>query len=184
MAARLTEWKGQRVSIAAMERVTNEIPDAQLLLAGAALFGEDDYVRSLQEEIEARGLSENVHLVGHVADPTSFYRGVDIALHTSVMPEPFGLSIVDAMVAGRPVDAAAGGAVHEILGGQSGGVVVEPSDPTALARGILDLAATGPAGLQLRGDLARRRARVYDIRRSALLTARFFHGCSPPIQDG
>ncbi|MBI4613207.1 MAG: glycosyltransferase family 4 protein, partial [Planctomycetes bacterium] len=58
--------------------------------------------------------------------------------------------VVEAMLAGLPVVASSAGGVPRLLGGGERGLLVEPGDPSALARGIARLVEDG----SLRGRLA------------------------------
>jgi glycosyltransferase involved in cell wall biosynthesis len=68
-------------------------------------------------------------------------KAVDIVVHTSVEPEPFGRVIVEGMLAERPVIATVGGGVREIIADGVNGLLVPPNDPAALAAAIRALAA-------------------------------------------
>jgi glycosyltransferase involved in cell wall biosynthesis len=48
----------------------------------------------------------------------------DVVVHASTQPEPFGLVIIDAMPAGKPVIASNGGAAPEILRDRENGLIV------------------------------------------------------------
>jgi glycosyltransferase involved in cell wall biosynthesis len=43
------------------------------------------------------------------------YAAMDVVVHASRMPEPFGLVVVEAMAAGKPVVATAAGGPAEII---------------------------------------------------------------------
>lgn len=128
---RITPWKGQHVLIAALA----ELPEVHALIVGDALFGEADYKDSLRRQAEALGVADRVHWLGYRQDVPALMRMVDLVVHTSTAPEPFGLVIVEAVLAGRPVLASNHGASRELLGEESGWLVA-PDDPVALARAI------------------------------------------------
>ncbi len=156
---RLAEWKGQHVAIEAMTRV----PDAHLLLVGDALFGEQAYADRLRAQVAQLGLAERVHFLGFRTDIPQLMCMVDIVLHTSTAPEPFGRVIVEGMLASRPVIATRAGGVEEIIEHDHTGVLVEPGNPIELAEAINRLFAD-PALADLLGrrgcDDARRRFTV------------------------
>ena len=64
-------------------------------------------------------------------------QAVDVVVHPSVDPEPFGLTLVEAMLAGTPVIASRSGAAPEILDGGRCGTLVPPGDAGALAAALL-----------------------------------------------
>jgi glycosyltransferase involved in cell wall biosynthesis len=132
---RFTPWKGQHVALDAIARV----PNAHLVLIGDALFGETGYAQSLRAQAEALGITERVHFAGFQHDVASWMKVMDVIVHASTQPEPFGLVIIEAMAAGKPVIASDGGAVPEILRDRENGLIVEPDDALKLAAAISTL---------------------------------------------
>ena len=127
--SRLAPWKGQHVAIEALARM----PQATCVIAGAALFGEEEYARNLRALAQRLGVSERVEFLGQREDVAALMREVDVVVHPSIGPEPFGLTIVEAMLAGTPVVASHSGAAAEILDGGRLGRLVPPGDAPALA---------------------------------------------------
>jgi len=70
-------------------------------------------------------------------------RTVDIVVHTSTAPEPFGRVLVEGMLAGRVVVASRAGGAVEVLHDGVTGALVEPGNPAALARCLEALLADG-----------------------------------------
>jgi glycosyltransferase involved in cell wall biosynthesis len=134
---RLAQWKGQHVAIEAM----THLPDIHLLLVGDALFGEQAYAEGLRDQVQALGLADRVHFLGFRTDIPQLMRMVDLVVHTSTAPEPFGRVIVEGMLAGRPVIATRAGGVEEIVDHDRTGVLVEPGNPVELAEAIRGLYA-------------------------------------------
>jgi glycosyltransferase involved in cell wall biosynthesis len=144
---RLAPWKGQHVAIEALVR----IPDMVLVLVGSALFGEQSYVQMLHRQAARLGVEDRVIFAGFRDDMPAWMKAVDIILHTSTEPEPFGRVIVEGMAAGRPVIAAAAGGVTEILRHRVNGWLIPPCDPAAL----VDAIETLRAAPELAGRVAR-----------------------------
>ena len=156
---RLSPWKGQHVLIEALPRLTG----VHALIVGDALFGEDDYKRTVMQRAEALGVSDRVHWLGFRDDIPQLMRAVDLVLHTSTAPEPFGRVIVEAMLARRPVLATEMGATAELLGAGHNGLV-KARDPTALADAVLRVFATPAAALADEVERSRDRAvRMFSI---------------------
>jgi glycosyltransferase involved in cell wall biosynthesis len=66
---------------------------------------------------------------------------VDVLVHTSTAPEPFGRVIAEGMLAERPVIATAGGGASEIVTAGETAWQVQPRDPAALASAIREVLA-------------------------------------------
>jgi glycosyltransferase involved in cell wall biosynthesis len=129
---RLAPWKGQHIALAALAR----LPHLHLVLVGSALFGEEAYVKTLHEQAIALGVQDRVTFAGFHDDMPAWMMAMDVILHTSTEPEPFGRVIVEGMAAGRPVIASAAGGVIEIVEHGRNGWLVPPGDPAALAEAI------------------------------------------------
>lgn len=97
--SRLAAWKGQHVVIEALSR----LPDVRCAIVGSALFGEYAYADELQALTEKLGLQGRIVFLGQRSDVPDVMRAVDIVIHPSVLPEPFGLTVVEGMLAERPV---------------------------------------------------------------------------------
>jgi glycosyltransferase involved in cell wall biosynthesis len=151
--SRLAHWKGQHVLLEALAT----LPDVGCIVVGDALFGEQAYAAELKQLALARGLADRVHFLGHRNDVPKLMMAVDAMVHPSIDPEPFGRTLVEAMLAGVPVIATDAGAAPDILEGGKAGTLVSPNDPAALARAIANVLAK-PATLP--GQLAFAKARA------------------------
>lgn len=150
---RIAPWKGQHVLIDALPR----LPGVNALIVGDALFGETDYkARQLSRAAEL-GVADRVHWLGFRDDVPALMRAVDVVVHASTAPEPFGRVIVESMLARRPVVAAAGGATAELLGAGYE-YLVTPNDAAALAGAIARLLAASSADVEQRTEAAFNRA--------------------------
>ena len=130
----LARWKGQHVLLEAA-RAFKERGNVRFLLAGDALFGEDEYKNELQGMIKEYGL-DNVTLLGHVENVQGVMREADLLVHTSITPEPFGQVIVEGMAAGLPVIASnEGGPVEIVVPGETG-LLIQPGEPALLTEAV------------------------------------------------
>ena len=128
--SRLSPWKGQHVLIQALAHCPK---DVIALLVGDALFGEQDYVDQLHQQVSDLGLQERVVFLGFQSNIPQLMAACNLIAHTSTAPEPFGRVIVEGMLCGRPVVAtAAGGAIELIEHGKTGWLY-PPGNPQKLA---------------------------------------------------
>jgi glycosyltransferase involved in cell wall biosynthesis len=154
--SRLHPWKGQAVLLDAVERM----PGVHALLVGGALFsGEAPYEAELRARSELPSFAGRVHMLGARDDVPRLLAACDVVVHPSVLAEPFGRVIVEAMLAGRPVVATDAGGVPEVVTDGETGVLVPPGDAQVLGEALdaLRADATRSATLAHRGA-ARARA--------------------------
>jgi len=102
------------------------------------------------------GVSERIRFLGLRNDVHALVGDAAVAVHPAVWGEAFGLTIAEAMAAGRPVVGTRVGAVPELVEHGVTGLVVPPSDPAALATAISTLLADPPLRDAM-GRSARRR---------------------------
>ncbi len=131
--SRIAPWKGQHVVLNAIARLA----DMRCVIAGAPQFGEDDYLCRLRDLADTLCIADRVQFLGHCENVEEFMRAVDVVVHPSVEPEPFGLTLVEAMLQETAIVAADDGAAREILCDGSLGMLVPPADAAALASALL-----------------------------------------------
>ena len=131
--SRISRWKGQHVLIQAL----SHIQDAHAVVVGSALFGEDDYERELKELVQDLNLKDRVHFLGFRSDIGELMGAMDVVVHSSVLPEPFGRVLVEAMLVGTPIIATSGGGTKEIIDDRESGLLVEPGRSDLLADAIM-----------------------------------------------
>ncbi|QRG09810.1 glycosyltransferase family 4 protein [Xanthobacter dioxanivorans] len=136
--SRLAEWKGQHVLIDALRA----LPNLHAILVGGALFEEHAYEEKLRHQVNALGLSGRCHFLGFRSDVPRLMKAVDVVVHTSIAPEPFGRVVVEGMLAGRPVVATRAGGVSEIINDGETGFLVTPGSVDELASTIGRLVAS------------------------------------------
>jgi glycosyltransferase involved in cell wall biosynthesis len=151
----IREWKGQEVLIQALPAIRARFPGIACLLVGHATAGDAAYMARIQAHIDAHQLAPHVFLTGYTTNVADFLRVMDVAVHTSVTPEPFGRVLLEAMAMRKPVVGSRGGAVPEIVVDGDTGYTFTPGDSGELAARILDLLehpdrarAFGEAGYQ------------------------------------
>ena len=145
--------KGLAVMLRALANLAGRdgLPSWQWLLVGDGPAR--DRLRSLASEL---GLPGQVLFAGMRDDVASVLPMMDIFVCPSLY-EGFGIAIVEAMAAGRPVVASAVGGIPEIVVHEDTGFLVPPGDAAALA-GALATLLTHPG--QARAMGARGQARV------------------------
>ncbi|MGI8503149.1 MAG: glycosyltransferase family 4 protein [Hassallia sp.] len=129
--SRLAPWKGQHILLEALAKCPQEVT---VLLVGDALFGEQDYVDNLHRQVTNLGLEKRVKFLGFRSDIPQLMSACHLVAHTSISPEPFGRVIVEAMLCGTPVVAAASGGAIELVEHDINGFLATPGKPQELAQ--------------------------------------------------
>jgi glycosyltransferase involved in cell wall biosynthesis len=132
IVGRLAPWKGQHVFLRAFASAFPDGPERAIVIGGA-LFGEDGYARELEDVAASLGIAERVEFRGFRPDVWDELSRLDVLVHASVTPEPFGQVILEGMAAGVPVIAARAGGPAEILDDDLTGILYEPNEPVELA---------------------------------------------------
>ncbi|MBD2202550.1 glycosyltransferase family 4 protein [Calothrix sp. FACHB-1219] len=131
--SRLSPWKGQHILIDALVQCPQQVT---VILVGEALFGEQNYVQQLHQQITDLGLENRVKFLGFRSDIPQLMAACDLVAHTSTFAEPFGRVIVEAMLSGTPVVASKAGGAIELIKPGINGYLFQPEDSQELAQVI------------------------------------------------
>jgi glycosyltransferase involved in cell wall biosynthesis len=149
IVGRISPWKGQDIFLRAAAIVRERHPETTFLVVGSPLFGEDAHERRLRELCCDLSLASSVQFTGFVADVNAVIDKLDILVHASTLPEPFGQVIIEGMVAGKPVVASDGGGVPEIVRHELTGLLVPMRDIAAMAEAIVRLIESPATRLEM-----------------------------------
>lgn len=160
----IQSWKGQLLVADAVARARATHPALRCLVVGGVHRQGTEYAARLRDRVAAPDLEGHVILAGARADVAACMDAMDVVIHASVTPEPFGRVLIEAMALGRPVIAPReGGPLVIVVDGETG-LLVTPRDPDALAAAVGALVAD-PARRTAMGRAARARVdAVFDIR--------------------
>lgn len=123
---RIKPTKGHALVVQAMAQLPGAYANTHLMLLGGPTEG--DFADELRAMATRLGVSQRLHVLGNVADPERYYGAVDIAVNARIDAEPFGLSVVEAMMMGKPVLVhALGGPAETVVDGQTGWHVHDPT---------------------------------------------------------
>jgi glycosyltransferase involved in cell wall biosynthesis len=139
MIGSLQPWKGQRVFLQAAHLVLDRFPDARAIVIGGPPADGQEYADELRALAAELGIAERVIFTGFRPDVAQLLSGLDVVVHASVEPEPFGRVIAEAMAMERPVVASAAGGPLEIIEDGRSGFLVPPGDPEILAARVVTL---------------------------------------------
>ena len=103
LVARLHPSKGAGLLIEALAQLAAGEPTLHLLLVGGASGDHPDYPAQLLEKAERLGLGARVHWVDAVPDPERYLATADLVVNARIDAEPFGLSVIEAMLMAKQV---------------------------------------------------------------------------------
>ncbi len=149
----IKSWKGQHIVVDAVGVLIREYPRLRCLVIGSV--ADTDYHQELLSRAKSAGIpSSSLIFTGYVPHPADLMRVMDIVIHASVEPEPFGIVLLEAMGCGKPLISTNIGGPREIVVHGETGLLVNPGDHEALARAVSDLLAD-PVGAKRMGERAR-----------------------------
>ena len=154
--AKLTDHKGHRFLIDAMPSVIERYPRVCLALAG-----DGELTESLRERTRQLGIGSNVRFLGFRRDVPDLLQAADLFVLPSRM-EGLCTSIIDAMLAGRPLVATTAGGIPDLIASDD-----PHTPPMAWSVPPEDSGALAAAMIEALGDPPRRVARATRARQRA-----------------
>lgn len=146
LVATYGRWKGHLTFIEAIRRIDSSVP-LRAYIVGGALYDTtgSQYTRDeLASAIAAAGLQSRIGLTGFVERPSTALRALDVVVHASTQPEPFGLVIAEGLAAARAVIVSAAGGAAELVRDGVDALTHTPGDAAGLAQAIERLVHDAP----------------------------------------
>lgn len=162
LVATYARWKGHEVFLEAVRSLAH-LPLRAYIVGGPVYeTGDGQWTEGdLRARARSLGVEHRVRFLPFVPDAAPLMRALDVVVHASTAPEPFGLVIAEAMCAARALVVSATGGAASLVRPEIDALTHQPGDAAGLARAIARLAE----------DPARRAALGASARASAL--ARF-----------
>ncbi len=131
---RLVYRKGPHVLVRAFKQVSEEVPDARLVIVGRGSM--EPLLRALISKLD---LSDKVVLAGAISEEEKpvYYRSSWIVAVPSILNESFGIVALEGMASGRPVVATRHGGLAEVVEHGRTGLLVKPGDHKELAEALI-----------------------------------------------
>lgn len=148
-------WKGQETVVNAIIEVVRRVPDVVCFFVGSTTPADEGYLANLKRLVAHAGINRNVRFTGYQKDVPNFINIMEVLVHASVAPEPFGMVVLEGMAQSKPViGSRAGGPVEMVVEGQNG-FTFPPGNAPELAARLVELLedpdrarAMGAAGFQ------------------------------------
>lgn len=188
LVATFARWKGHKIFLEALSRLPADLSVRGYIIGGPIYQtnGSQWSLQELRQEVSRLGLGDRVGFTGFLSDTAVAMRSLDVVVHASTEPEPFGMVIAEGMACGKAVIACQAGGASELFVDGENALAHSPGDVDGLAAQILRLASDGELRLQL-GKAGRAMAeQLYDRKRLAqelLAVYRDVRGPSREIPD-
>jgi len=140
----LARWKGHVEFIEMAARLIRSGSQARFVIIGDEIYdtvGENGYGSQLRDQVRKLGIQDRVLFTGFTHDPAEAINGLDILVHASIKPEPFGRVVIEALACGVAVVACAAGGVLEIIQDKECGLLYTPGDVEEMAEKVALLEA-------------------------------------------
>jgi glycosyltransferase involved in cell wall biosynthesis len=175
LLATMARWKGHEVFLRALALMPPTIATRAYVIGGPRYEtgGSENSLPKLRRLAASLGLAERVGFTGFLTDAPAALRALDIVVHASTEPEPFGLVIVEAMACGKAVIVSAAGGAAEIVNDGVDALTYRPGDVAALAALMTRLAGDDEMRRTL-GQAAASAARRFGHERLAREVAPFY----------
>jgi glycosyltransferase involved in cell wall biosynthesis len=147
---RLTPQKAHHIFLKAAAIIKKSMDRAKFIIVG-----DGELRQELERQARQLGLTEDVLFTGHRHDVPELLSVFDVFALSSLY-EGLPLAILEAMAMAKPIVATRVDGVPEAVVDGETGILVPPSDPTALAEAILSL-LQNPSSAQAMGQAGRRR---------------------------
>jgi glycosyltransferase involved in cell wall biosynthesis len=142
LVATFARWKGHEVFLKAIARLQPLGLRLRAFVIGGPIYQTEgsqlglDALRRLAADL---GIGDRVGFTGFIEDTASAMRALDVIVHASTEPEPFGRVIAEGMACGRPVISSATGGAYELIQENYNALVHPPGDYVVLAERIAEL---------------------------------------------
>ena len=173
----LAGWKRPDLALEAVALARRELPELQLRFVGGPVTGAADPSAALRARAALPDLAGAVSFAGPVPDPVAELTAADCLLHCAPR-EPFGIALLEAGAAGRPVVAPDAAGPAEIVDATSG-VLYAAGDASAAARALVDVLGNRERAAGLGAGGRERVAARFDRR---LTRARFAEVLGPLVE--
>lgn len=171
--------KGQEDFLRAASIVREALPDTQFAIIGG---GDQRYLKELREMAVQLGLNDKSFFVDFMEDIAPVYHSLDVLVCAS-MKETFGRTIVEAMLAGKPVVSTRCGGPEDIVIDGVTGLLVPLNSPQELANAILGILRDRELAQQMGREGKKRADRCYSMQSYARNMQEIIEECIAEHRD-
>lgn len=136
---RVVDWKGIREFLHAARIIADQFPEACGFIVGGPSDGDVAFYDEMVALAYELGLKDKVVFTGYRKDIPALMKLMDVVVHASNRPEPFGMVVIEGMAMGKPVVATRAGGPIDIVADGRTGLLVDVGDEEALAEAVIAL---------------------------------------------
>lgn len=164
----LPHVKGHEIYLRAVARVAKRYPDVKALVVGSEPNGQSTHTARLMQLAADLGIRDRCLFVGERRDIPSIMDAIDVLAVPSLVPEAFGMVILEAMARGTPVVASDIGGIPEVVLDGETGLLVPPNDDEALARAVCFLLSRPDVAIRVARTARNVAAAKFDTGKAAI----------------
>lgn len=136
---RIVDWKGIREFLLAARSIAGQVPEAMGFIVGGHSDGDEAFYREMLALAGSLGLRDKVVFTGYRKDIPALMKFMDVVVHASNSPEPFGMVVIEGMAMGKPVVATRAGGPLDIVEDGKTGYLVSVGEAEPLAGAVVNL---------------------------------------------
>ena len=136
---RVVKWKGIREFIHAVSNVIKAVPHAVAFIVGDCSDGDPVFSDEMKKLAQDLDIENQLVFTGYRQDVPAFMKVMDVIVHASNRPEPFGMVLIEGMAMSRPVVATSSGGPLDIVVDGETGFLVRSYDYKTMAEKIIAL---------------------------------------------
>ena len=136
LVGRINSWKGQQLLLKSFNQLVKKYNNIKLVYLGSAPPNQENFEIELKNQILEFGLVNKVVVIPFQKEIEKFWNSIDIAVVPSTEPEPFGMVVIEAMLAKKPVIASNHGGPTEIIIQNETGLLFEPNNHNSLSNAL------------------------------------------------
>lgn len=170
----IKEWKGQETVVRSVAVIKRQFPHVKCLIVGDTSDSDMYYEKRIRDVAERMDLAGNIIFTGFQKNVLDYINVMDILIHASITPEPFGRVLLEGMALKKPLVGANAGAVPEIVEEGVTGRTFTPGDPEALAAAVCSIASDESLMKQMGEKGHQRLMEKFHIHRNVKETERIY----------
>jgi glycosyltransferase involved in cell wall biosynthesis len=170
----IKEWKGQEVVIKSMRNVRDKYPDIRCLIIGDVAERDVNYKCRIYNIVKEEKLEDCVIFTGHRSDVPDIINCLDVLIHASIYPEPFGRTLLEGMALRKPIISTKIGAPLEIVADGETGILVEPGNAHELANAIIKILSDKSMAIRMGENGYKRMLEKFSLDRNVYKTQNIY----------